>query len=105
MPAVPMVTTISSIAVVDAVAVSVKEVPLSSAMDDAEDVRAIFGTSSSTRLKVRLAVLPEVASAPDKVPNDTVIVSAPSETLSFVGVIVVDPVVVPAEMVISLIAA
>jgi len=100
-----MVTTISSIAVIDAVAVRVSGDPLFSAMDDAEEVSAIFGTSSSIRLKVRLAVEPAVAAAPDKVPNDTINVSAPSETLSSVGVIVVEPVVAPAEIVISLIAA
>ena len=98
-------TTISSVAVIDAVAVSVREEPLSSAIDDAEDVSVILGTSSSTKLKVRLEVEPAVASAPESVPKDTIYVSAPSETLSSVGVIVAVPVVEPAEIVISLIAA
>jgi len=74
-------------------------------MDDAEDVRVIFGTSSSIKLNVRLELDPAVASAPESVPNETIIVSAPSETLSSVGVIVAVPVVAPAEIVISLIAA
>jgi len=74
-------------------------------MDDAEDVRVIFGTSSSIKLNVRLEVDPAVASAPESVPNETIKVSAPSETLSSVGVIVAVPVVAPAEIVISLIAA
>ena len=64
----------------------------------------ILGTSSSTKFKVRLDVDPAVASAPDKVPKDTIIVSAPSETLSSMGVTVAVPVVAPAEIVISLTA-
>ena len=104
-PAVPSVTTISSVAIIDAVAVSVSEEPLFSAIEEAEDVKVMFGTSSSTKFKVRLAVEPAVASAPDSVPNDTIKVSAPSETLSSVGVIAAVPVVAPAEIVISLITA
>jgi hypothetical protein len=100
-----MLTTMSSMAVIEAVAVTVSGEPLFSAMEDAEEVSVIFGTSSSIRLKVRLVVEPAVASAPDKVPNDTITVSAPSETLSSVGVIVDEPVVAPAEIVISLIVA
>jgi hypothetical protein len=65
----------------------------------------ILGTSSSTKLNVRLEVEPAVASAPESVPKDTIKVSAPSEILSSVGVIEAVPVVEPADIVISLIAA
>ena len=105
MPAAARDTVISSVAAIEAVAVIVIDEPLFSAKDEAEDVRVIFGTSSSTKLKVKLDVLPAVASAPDKVPSETTIVSAPSAMLSFVGVIVAVPVVSPAAIVMSLMAA
>ena len=104
-PAAPSVTTISSVATIDVVAVSVSEELLFSAIEAAEVVKVIFGTSSSTKFKEMLDVDPAVASAPDKVPKDTTKVSIPSETLSSVGVIEAVPVVAPAAIVISLIVA
>ena len=95
----------SSVAGSDAVAVSVKELSLFSAIEFADVVRVINGTSSSSSVNDKLEVDPAVASAPDSVPSDTTIVSGPSDRPSSVGVRFAVSVVAPAEIVISLIVA
>tara|TARA_B110000259_G_C13933014_1_gene369691 strand:+ start:499 stop:777 length:279 start_codon:yes stop_codon:yes gene_type:complete len=80
--------------------------PLFSAIEEAVEVKVIEGLlSSSVNVKLKLVGEPLLAFAPDNVPILTIIVSSLSDILSSVGVIVVEPVVAPAEMVILLIVA
>jgi hypothetical protein len=92
--------------VIDEATLIVSGEPLFSAIEVAEEVKVIEGAlSSSVNVKLKLVGEPLLAFAPDNVPILTIIVSLLSDILSSVGVIVVEPVVAPAEMVILLIVA